>query len=254
MNKTIIATIALLLLIGAASAATVNGTQYKVKILGTLESGSTEQPIMNNSNYEMKIATATQPVGWSFNAEGTLAACLGPLAMIVPQMEGISCNDGVQNNGEEGIDCGGPCDACPANVTSYLVFIKPDGTPGCLLSTTTSFNQTVRLIVGNERTCDLEHVTLSVTYPNTTTASMLASSCANGDHLFVISSNQTGNYQMSAYSTATNYTLASAAVNCNTAFAPTTSNGLVARLPDSNIWIVLATAMLAFALFFRRRK
>ncbi len=30
----------------------------------------------------------------------------------------ISCSDGIQNQGEEGIDCGGPCDPCPTTTTS----------------------------------------------------------------------------------------------------------------------------------------
>ncbi len=34
------------------------------------------------------------------------------------------CNDNIQNQGELGVDCGGPCNPCPATITA-----KIDGTP-----------------------------------------------------------------------------------------------------------------------------
>jgi len=35
-----------------------------------------------------------------------------------------SCNDGIQNQGETGIDCGGPCTACPSNCSGTEVTIS----------------------------------------------------------------------------------------------------------------------------------
>ena len=32
----------------------------------------------------------------------------------------VSCSDGLQNQGETGVDCGGPCSACPASFTATL--------------------------------------------------------------------------------------------------------------------------------------
>jgi len=38
---------------------------------------------------------------------------LGHLMLVVKEPE-ANCSDGIQNQGEEGIDCGGPCKPCPS--------------------------------------------------------------------------------------------------------------------------------------------
>ncbi|MDA7502199.1 M43 family zinc metalloprotease [Chitinophagales bacterium] len=40
-----------------------------------------------------------------------------------------TCSDNIQNQGETGVDCGGPCDPCPCNGTNIVVTIKLDNYP-----------------------------------------------------------------------------------------------------------------------------
>ena len=63
------------------------------------------------------------------NQSETGVDCGGPCSACV------SCNDGIQNQGETGIDCGGPCPACP--VASFTATI--DGAP----FTATTINPTL---------------------------------------------------------------------------------------------------------------
>ncbi|MEE9371759.1 MAG: T9SS type A sorting domain-containing protein [Saprospiraceae bacterium] len=39
--------------------------------------------------------------------------CLSDTCTFIPDQNCISCDDGIQNQGEDDIDCGGPCTACP---------------------------------------------------------------------------------------------------------------------------------------------
>jgi len=52
------------------------------------------------------------------NQGETSVDCGGPCPACPPSP---SCNDGIQNQGETGIDCGGPCPACPSNDSTLLL-------------------------------------------------------------------------------------------------------------------------------------
>ena len=56
-----------------------------------------------------------------------------------------SCFDGIQNNGETGIDCGGPCPTCPTpcNLTASYSVISGAGGLGC--SNTINYNQSITI-------------------------------------------------------------------------------------------------------------
>ena len=61
------------------------------------------------TNFCIGGTTATCSDGIQNQGE-TGVDCGGPCA---PCPDPETCTDGIQNQGEEGIDCGGPCDACP---------------------------------------------------------------------------------------------------------------------------------------------
>jgi hypothetical protein len=42
---------------------------------------------------------------------------------------GETCSDGIKNQGEEGVDCGGPCGTCPPNFKTAPIFYDSDGNP-----------------------------------------------------------------------------------------------------------------------------
>jgi hypothetical protein len=39
----------------------------------------------------------------------------------------VSCSDGVRNNGEEGVDCGGPCQPCKSSSSNKMVWLVVGG-------------------------------------------------------------------------------------------------------------------------------
>ena len=57
-----------------------------------------------NGSYTVTSGGATLASGGSFTFSETTNFCLGG--------GGPTCSDGIQNQGETGVDCGGPCDAC----------------------------------------------------------------------------------------------------------------------------------------------
>ncbi len=82
-----------------------------------------------NGSYTVTAGGSTVASGGSFNSSETTNFCIGgsgPTCSDGIQNQGetgvdcggpctacASCNDGVQNQGETGVDCGGPCTACP---------------------------------------------------------------------------------------------------------------------------------------------
>ncbi len=63
-----------------------------------------------NGSYTISDATGTLASGGSFGSSETKNFCLGGGSPPPPPAE--TCNDGIQNQGETGVDCGGPCTAC----------------------------------------------------------------------------------------------------------------------------------------------
>jgi len=57
-----------------------------------------------SGSYTVTSGGSTLASGGSFNSSETTNFCLGGTAP--------TCNDGIQNQGEAGVDCGGPCTAC----------------------------------------------------------------------------------------------------------------------------------------------
>ncbi len=84
-----------------------------------------------NGSYSVSDASGTLVSGASFTSSETTNFCVGSTGPTPTCNDGIqnqgeagvdcggpctacaSCNDGIQNQGESGVDCGGPCSACP---------------------------------------------------------------------------------------------------------------------------------------------
>ena len=60
-----------------------------------------------SGSYSVTSGGSTQASGGSFGSSETTNFCLGGGSGPTP-----TCNDGIQNQGETGVDCGGPCTAC----------------------------------------------------------------------------------------------------------------------------------------------
>ncbi|NOZ80375.1 MAG: hypothetical protein GXP63_01770 [DPANN group archaeon] len=94
---------------------------------GPCTAGSQDRLCTDSSRCDEKHSNALRS-GQSLKIEGPekpeeVRACVAP-----------TCSDGIQNQGEEGIDCGGPCAACLiAPITQYPLypFLEHPGLVGC---------------------------------------------------------------------------------------------------------------------------
>lgn len=83
------------------------------------------------------------------NSWSGMSSALDPLGSGTTALDGLeggaSCSDGIQNQGETGVDCGGPsCDPCPCNDGSSVTFnITFDNFPEDISWTLTSGGSTV---------------------------------------------------------------------------------------------------------------
>jgi hypothetical protein len=65
------------------------------------------------------------------------------------------CYDNIQNQGESGVDCGGPCQPCPGKMTAKIDGNLWESTSNV---TTQVFNNTIYIIGSNNSTISLRHI------------------------------------------------------------------------------------------------
>lgn len=67
-----------------------------------------------------------------------------------------TCTDGLQNQGETGVDCGGPCGACPVCVTCTSTVVGSNPITYCEADFTTQadYDAAVANAEANGRTCN----------------------------------------------------------------------------------------------------
>ena len=95
------------------------------------------------SNYECESPSTETIVIESCDYDCEDGACID--APIVP-----ACSDGLQNQGESGIDCGGPCDACDTNTNTIVCCGTADGPYTLRENTCESGEQNFSLEVCND--------------------------------------------------------------------------------------------------------
>lgn len=82
----------------------------------TVRSGTYNGTVVASGNSALTFTAPTSGtyyVHWNTNSScGTASSCC-TTTITCTSCGGATCSDGIQNQGETGIDCGGPCPACP---------------------------------------------------------------------------------------------------------------------------------------------
>ena len=82
----------------------------------TIRSGAYNGTVVANGNSPLTFTAPTSGtyyIHWNTNSScGTATSCC-TTTITCTSCGGATCSDGIQNQGETGIDCGGPCPACP---------------------------------------------------------------------------------------------------------------------------------------------
>ncbi|MDF1676087.1 MAG: T9SS type A sorting domain-containing protein [Vicingaceae bacterium] len=82
----------------------------------TIRSGTYNGTVVASGNTPLTFTAPTSGtyyVHWNTNSScGTATSCC-TTTITCTSCGGATCNDGIQNQGETGIDCGGPCPVCP---------------------------------------------------------------------------------------------------------------------------------------------
>lgn len=132
-----------------SNTSTSNGNHWRVETWErntTTEGGSSGSPLFDQNHriigqlHGGYAACGNSSSDW-YGALGSswsgLASYLDPLGTGATTLDaydpnsgpGATCSDGIQNQGETGIDCGGPCTACACNGTNVTVSITLDNYP-----------------------------------------------------------------------------------------------------------------------------